>query len=85
MYIDDSTAGYYKMKIYEYQGKGKIIKARDTAGVGTSIPWYIRPFQKYPVMNIQNGDDVWFHLRNDGSGAPKIDYMIYKSNNIFFE
>lgn len=85
MFYDDIVGGSSNMKIYEYLGKGKIIKARDAEGVGSQVPWYIRPFQKYPVMNIQDGDDIWFHLRNDGSGAPKIDYMIYKSNNIFFE
>ena len=85
LYRNDNTAGYYAMKIYEYLGKGKIQKARDSSAVGVNIAWYIRPVLKYPVMNIQKGDDVWFHLYDDGSGMMTIDYMIYKSNNTFFE
>ncbi|MBE7015265.1 MAG: S-layer homology domain-containing protein [Ruminococcaceae bacterium] len=85
LYKNDSTAGYYAMRIYEYLGKGKIQKARDSTAVGTNVAWYIRPVLKYPVMNIQKGDDVWFHLYDDGSGMMQIDYMIYKSNNKFFE
>lgn len=85
LYRNDNTAGYYAMKIYEYLGNGKIQKARDSTAVGTNIAWYIRPVLKYPVMNIQDGDDVWFHLYDDGSGIMTIDYMIYKSNNKFFE
>lgn len=82
LYIDDATAGYYKMKIYEYLGKGKIQKARDSEAVGTNIAWYIRPVLKYPVMNIQKGDDVWFSLTE--SWGPKIEYMIYQNNHNFF-
>lgn len=83
LYINDNTAGYYKMKIFEYLGKGEIQKARDSEAVGVNIAWYIRPVLKYPVMNIQKGDDVWFHLTEDW-GA-KVDYMIYKSNHKFFD
>jgi len=85
LYRNDNTAGYYAMKIYELLGNGKIQKARDSAAVGTNIAWYIRPVLKYPVMNIQKGDDVWFNLYDDNSGLVTIDYIIYRSNNKFFE
>lgn len=82
MFYDDINGGSGNMKVYEYVKKGKIRRAPTTEAVGTGIAEYIRPVNRYPVMNIQKGDDVWFHIRDDG--IRKIDYIIYRSNASFF-
>lgn len=83
MFYDNINGG--SMKVYEMVSRNNFQRAPTTERVNFSAATYIRPIQKFPVMNIQDGDDVWFHVRVGGDGIPKIDYMIYSRNSSFFD
>lgn len=85
MFYDDINGGGGQMKVYEFVKKGKLRQAPTTEAITSQAAPYIRPVQKYPVMNIQKGDNVWFHLRQGDDGMREIDYMIYESKASFFD
>lgn len=82
--FSDNTFSGTSLRVYEHTGT-KLKVAPTVSDVGDYAE-YVRSTQKYPVMNIQAGDNVWFHVAKEkNSGKRTIDYMIYESTGAFFK
>lgn len=69
--------------VFEYY-RNNFYKVNPQKQVGSNVPDYIRIVQKYPIMNVQKGDDVWFLLCNNSTYGRIVRTVIYRSNaNIF--
>ncbi len=78
----DNTFSGTSLKVYELAGR-KLKVAPTVSEVGQYAE-YVRSTQKYPVMNIQQGDNVWFHVAIV-EGRRTIDYMVYENTGAFFK